>query len=41
MKNVVYIWYIFVRGFSWDFESIYLVYCKSETEKPIMVLKLY
>ena len=32
MKNLVYIWSIFVRRFSWDFKSIYLVYCKAKTE---------
>jgi len=41
MKNLVYIWYIFVRRFSWNFKSVYLVYYKAKTEKPIVVLKLY
>jgi len=41
MKNLVYIWYIFVEGFSWDFKPIYLVYYKAETDKPTVVLKLY
>jgi len=39
-----YLWkirYIFVGGFSWDFEQIYLVNYKAETDKPIVVLKLY
>jgi len=26
MKHLVYTWYIFVRGFSWDFKPIYLAY---------------
>ena len=41
MKNLVDIWYIFVKGFSWDFKPVYLVYYKTKTEKPIVVLKLY
>jgi len=41
MKNLVYIWYILVRRFSWDFKPVYLVYHKANTEKPIVVLKLY
>jgi len=35
------IWYIFVRGLSWDFKQIYLVGYKAKTEKPMVVLKLY
>ena len=41
MKNLVYIWYIFVGGFSWDFKPIYLVYYKAAEDNPIVVLKLY
>jgi len=40
MQNLVYIWYIFVGGFSWDFKPIYLVYYNPETDKSIVVLKL-
>jgi len=39
MKNLVCIWYILVRGFSWDFKPVYLVCYKAKTEKPIVVLK--
>jgi len=38
-EKLVYIWYIFVRGFSWDFKPVYLVYYKANTEKPTVVLK--
>ena len=38
-EKLVYIWYIFVRGFSWDFKPVYLVYYKAKTEKPTVVLK--
>ena len=41
MTNLVYIWNIFVGGFSLDFKPVYLVYYKAKTEKPIAVLKLY
>jgi len=41
MKYLVYIWDLFVRWFCWDFKPIYLVYYKTKTEKPIVVLKLY
>jgi len=34
MKHLVYIWYTFVGGFSWDFKPIYLAYRTAETEKP-------
>ena len=40
MKYFAFIWYIFVGGFSWDFQPIYLVYYKAETDKRIVVLKL-
>jgi len=39
--NIWKFWYIFVGGFIWDFKQIYLVYYKAETDKPIVVLKLY
>jgi len=42
MKNLVYIWYMFVGGFIWDFTPNYLFYCKAWTEISfIVVLKLY
>jgi len=41
MKNLVYIWYMFVGCVRWNFKPIYLVYYKAETDKPIVVLKLY
>jgi len=33
MKNLVYIRYIFVRGFSWDFKPVCLVYYRAKTQK--------
>jgi len=41
MKSLVYIWYVFVGGFIWDFKPIYFFYYKAETENQIVVLKLY
>jgi len=40
MKNLVYIWYISVRGLSWDFKPVYLAYYKVKTKQQIVVLKL-
>jgi len=31
MKNLIYIWYILVRRFSWDFKPVYLIYHKTNT----------
>jgi len=33
MKILVYIWYIFVGGFIWDFTPNYLFCCKAWTKK--------
>ena len=41
MKNLLYIWCIFVRGFSRDFQPTDLIYYRVETEKPIVLLKLH
>jgi len=34
-------WYLFLRGFNWDFKPASLVFCKAKTEKPTVVLKPY
>jgi len=41
MKNLLYIWCIFVRGFCRGFQTTDLIYYRVETEKPIVVLKLH